>query len=78
MALTNQQKADLAEVVIRNVANLVEFRSDMINSPSLANLSTDEIAAQLTQWLKGLPGEAWDTRLPDPIIAKRVLNGDVR
>lgn len=76
MALTKQQKAILAFEVINRIADMVEFRTEIVTDPVLADLTTDEIAAQLTMWLKGLPGDAWDTRLPDPGIARRILLTD--
>ena len=63
MALTNRQKAALAGEVINRVADIVEFRSEIITDPELADVSPLEIAAQLSTWLKGLPGDSWDTRL---------------
>lgn len=63
MALTNRQKAALAGEVINRVADIVEFRSEIITDPELADVSLLEIAAQLSTWLKGLPGDSWDTRL---------------
>lgn len=73
MALTQQQKAALAARMINHVAKMVEFRDELVTDPALADLTINEIAAQLTMWLKGLPGDSWDVRLPDPIIAKRTL-----
>lgn len=65
MALTNAQKAALALALMHKAGDMVEFFTDMC--PELAEeVDAADAAAQLTMWLKKLPGSAWDMRLPLP------------
>lgn len=74
MAMSNREKAELARAVLHQVGNLVEFRDDMLDTdtyPALRNVTTQEIALQLTRWLQRLPGESWDNRLPFPAAVEK-------
>lgn len=64
MALTNAQKRELAAALLNKAGDLVEFFDEQC--PGLAfEVDRADAAAQLAVWLKNLPGDAWDTRLPD-------------
>lgn len=64
MSLTNDQKRRLAAALLNKAGDLVEFFTDLC--PDLAEeIEAGDAAAQLAVWLKNLPGDAWDTRLPD-------------
>ena len=68
MSMSNSEKAVLARVLLSQAGNIVEFRTDMLESyPELQHVTTKDIALQLTTWLQRLPGESWDTRLPNPV-----------
>lgn len=45
------------------MADIVEYRSEILDGTSLAHVSAEEIRAVLAQWMRRLPGTAWDTRL---------------
>lgn len=67
MALTNIQKQILAERLIQQAGNLVEFRVDLLDdSTELRKATQEDIAAQLGKWLHRLPGLYWDNRLIQP------------
>ena len=61
--LTAAQKADLAFAAMSQVANLVEFWSDLAPA-GLEDVPATEVAEQLAIWMRRLPGYAWDMRLP--------------
>lgn len=46
----------------------MEFRRERFEGTVLGgeDVSTDAIAAQLARWLRRLPGDTWNTLLPDP------------
>lgn len=77
MALTNAQKSALATLLISQAGTMIEFATELIHdrdsSGTLADVPTEVLAAQLTVWLKDLPGDAWSTFLPDRGMAKRIL-----
>lgn len=67
MALTNRQKSELAAALLMQAGNLVEFRDHYLDGDAYEGLrkaSSEDIAAQLSTWLKRLPGDYWDSRLP--------------
>jgi len=65
VALTNAQKRQLAINLLHKAGDLVEFFDEQC--PDLAaEVSKEDAAAQLTLWLKNLPGADWDMRLPYP------------
>jgi len=57
--LTNQEKRELAQKVTTAVAEMlgVEYESD---------LEYHSAGIVVAQWLKKLPGDGWDVRLPQP------------
>lgn len=66
--LTNEQKRKLAYVLISQAANIVE-NLQCGNTGYLQEIETLDpmaVAAQLSKWLSGLPGNTWDDRLPQP------------
>lgn len=72
--MTKEQKRALAAVLIREAGNLVEFweekQASGYGDECLNGLSSNDIGLQLAIWLKDLPGDEWDTRLP--CVAKQV------
>jgi hypothetical protein len=63
MALTATQKDDLVSALLAQAGNLLEF-PDLL--PESLQGDLDAVGAQLTTWLKRLPGTGWDARLPHP------------
>lgn len=51
---------DLLEEVRSGLRDGYDYHRD------LDGLSREEIAAQFAMWLRGLPGNDWDSRLPTP------------
>lgn len=67
MALTNKGKVALANALLAQAGNLVEFRQDLLGDyKDLQDASTEDIALQLTTWLQRLPGDGWNRFLPNP------------
>lgn len=70
MALTNPQKAALAQLIIRGAAdNLNAYEEDPASYPErsvLADVSQEDLYDQVGRWLYKLPGHGWDSRLPRP------------
>lgn len=66
--MTNKDKQLLASVLISAAANVVEnMRCDQFAyMEEIKHLDPDAAAMQLAKWLKNLPGDVWDTRLPQP------------
>lgn len=63
--MTRAQKQELAFLLLSQAGNLVEFWGEH-GSPIESELSADDVAEQLTVWLKTLPSDVWDSRLPLP------------
>jgi hypothetical protein len=65
--MTNAQKRALASALVTAAANLFETYDlgDGYNN-DIQDLPRDEVGRQLAQWLAKLPGDEWDTRLPQP------------
>lgn len=67
--MNKQQKEALANALLREAGTLIEFWSDKTadssDSETLATIDPDEAAHQLAVWLKRLPGDGWDLRLPE-------------
>lgn len=67
MAMSNKAKQALANALLSQAGNLVEFKSEMLDDyEDLTDVTVDEIARQLGIWLQRLPGESWDSRLEFP------------
>ena len=65
--LTRTQKRALAVRLLHQAGNLVEFWGEYVEDDEiLSEVNSTDAAAQLSRWLKHLPGEYWDLRLPDP------------
>jgi len=68
--MTRHQKEALAYALLGQAGDLIEFWHDYLRSgklpDNLAGVDVEEAAEQLTQWLKRLPGDIWDNRLPLP------------
>lgn len=63
--MNRDQKRRLALALLNQAGDLVEFFTD--KCPDLADeITSAEAAEQLGRWLKHLPGDDWDTRLPEP------------
>lgn len=63
-ALTQRQKRIIAGELIQCAGTLIEFWEERFdNDPPC---TADEAAHQVATWLKRLPGDAWDNRLPQP------------
>jgi hypothetical protein len=76
MALTRKAKQALANALLGQAGNLVEFRGEMLDDyEDLMDVPTEEIALQLTTWLARLPGESWDNRLPNPTALEEGRKG---
>lgn len=58
----NQQKAIVAEHLIREAGTLVEFWSEK-GDP---DIPVEFVRECLQKWLQRLPGTAWDTQLDHP------------
>lgn len=64
--LTNEQKRALAMEVIDAVATRMEFWGEQSIDDCLKDVNPELIARQFTTWLQHLPGNGWDSRLPQP------------
>lgn len=69
MRLSNTQKGQLADELIKAAGDLLE-RWGLEGLPAdrhteLATLTVDDAATQLAIWLRKLPGNGWDSRLPE-------------
>ena len=65
--LTREQQRELAALVMGRIADIAEFWEEMTeDSPSLTEADYHAACAQLARWANRLPGDIWDTRLPDP------------
>jgi len=65
--ITREQREALAQLVLAQVGNLVEFWSEYTErDPALADLDALTARDQLATWMRRLPGEAWDIRLNMP------------
>lgn len=62
--LTNKQKAALATMLIQKAGSLIEFWGEYADD-ELQQVSAQQAAEQFAVWLKGLPGNSWDSRLPN-------------
>lgn len=58
----NEKKRLVAHKLLQAAGNLVEFWGEM----GAEGVGADEAAELLSKWLKYLPGDEWDTRLPQP------------
>lgn len=67
MALTRNQKNELAREVIRRAADIIEFwdemRDDLADDSALRGVSAEDVRKQIAVWMNALPGDAWDRRL---------------
>jgi hypothetical protein len=61
--MTNDQKRQLANLVLFQAGNLIEYHTESLNE---LGIDPGEAAKQLTVWLAKLPGNSWDNRLPQP------------
>lgn len=70
MALTREQKGELAALVIQQVANVVEFwgerEEDLPAASPIKGLSNEAVREQIALWMDKLPGTGWDIRLDAP------------
>lgn len=65
--MTNKDKQLLARALIIQAANLLDVYQESSGYWSdIEHINRDEAANQLAQWLKYLPGDGWDSRLPNP------------
>lgn len=62
--MTRRQKQEIAARLIYAAGNLVEFYGED-HSPEIPGISAEEFASTLAAWLKTLPGDSWDKRLPE-------------
>lgn len=66
--LSREQKRAVAMLVIRGAADAAaafeEQRESFPEEDVLADVSYEEITAQVARWLRVLPGSGWDSRLP--------------
>lgn len=64
--LTQKQKRALADLLLREAGAIVEFWSEKTEFfDDLHGVSPDDAAEVLAHWLKSLPGDSWDFRLPE-------------
>jgi len=66
--MTNKQKEELAGALISRAGELIDDWAREVDTyhPELKGVSSAEAAEQLAKWLKHLPGNVWDVRLPEP------------
>lgn len=73
--MTPRQKRAAAALLIRAAADAVEILDEVRcgnrdayehQRGVIDELSLEEIRAQFAMWLRGLPGDCWDSRLPQP------------
>lgn len=65
--LTREQQRALAALVMGRIADIAEFWGELTEHlPALADADYHAGVAQLSKWANRLPGDTWDTRLPDP------------
>ncbi|MGD9622238.1 MAG: hypothetical protein AB7G47_19615 [Mycolicibacterium sp.] len=69
MSMTRTQRHALAFAVINRVADLSEFWTELIDEPELEGVDRAEAIQTIADWLGRLPGNRWDTRLPQPRYA---------
>lgn len=62
--LTLKQKQALAVKLITKAGDLVEYWGE--GTGEMEGVSAEQVGQQLSIWLKGLPGNHWDMRLPQP------------
>lgn len=62
--LTNAQKRELATCLIVAAGDLLEEPEQPMTLPR--GMDRQAAARQLAVWLKNLPGDRWDNRLPRP------------
>lgn len=66
-AKRNARREALATLLLLRAGDIVEFWSDHVREDeALQGLSAEEAGKMLSEWLRGLPGEGWDARLPEP------------
>lgn len=71
--MTRDQKKRLAAALINQASQLVEYWDEKVGSgyyQELADIDADEAAQQIADWLGRLPGEEWNTNLPQPSYSK--------
>jgi len=56
--MTNDQKRQLANLVLFQAGNLIEYHTESLNE---LGIDPEEAAKQLTVWLTNLPSNSWDT-----------------
>jgi len=73
--VTPQQQRAVAALLLHAAADAVEILDEVRSSSRDAydhqrgvidEVSLEEIRAQFAMWLRGLPGNDWDSRLPMP------------
>lgn len=63
--LSREQKHALAALLLSKAGDIAQFwDEETADVPELAKGDRRAALAQLTAWLKYLPGGAWDKRLP--------------
>lgn len=81
--MTNEQKRALARILIQQAGNIVEMweesKGQGYDEEVLRDVNSWDAGVQLAVWLKDLPGDDWDTRLPcvakaTPITGKTVVS----
>lgn len=63
-SLTRKQKEALAFKLLIHAGDIVEYWGT--GTDEMEGVTSEQVAAQLAVWLKGLPGTVWDNRLPQP------------
>lgn len=64
--LTREQQACVARALVDAAGTIVEFCHERFEGTSVEDVPATLVAEQLARWLRRLPGDVWDTRLPDP------------
>jgi len=64
--MTRDQKRQLAALVLCRAADIVEFWGEIAEDLDRAGVTPEDAAECIAGWLRHLPGDSWDRRLPDP------------
>lgn len=66
-AKRNAQREALAMLLLSKAGDILDdWLTLTTDYKDLRGLSEEDAAKMLSEWLRGLPGEGWDARLPEP------------
>lgn len=65
--MNRAQKRALALRLLEQAGDLVEFFGEYLPELAEQGVTPEQVAEKLALWLRDLPGDVWDTRLPTPL-----------